>query len=745
MQRSAYEFGPYRQEPATRTLTRNGVPVEIPPKNFDTLLYLVSNAGRTVGRDEIMRAVWPDTFVEESNLNYNISRIRSVLGDYEPGVPYIQTIPKQGYRFVAHVRCVAAEPSLEPQSEKLGRSRWIRLAVALPVLAATIFVTGTLIRYRVAASGERVGHDSGLVRLTSDSGLTMTPALSPDGRLLAYASDRGGNGNLSLWVQQVGSESAIRLTTGPMDDYSPSFSPDGREIVFRSERDGGGIYAVPALGGQATKVAPFGRRPRYSPDGKWIAYWVGTDASGFNQTNFPAPGSANIYIVRAEGGPARQLRGDFAAAAYPVWAPDSKHILFLGNSDSKVMVEPSKESQPGGQSVDWWVTPIDGGQAKATGANTAFRALGLASVSQIPEAWCTDQPGVLTSLPLADAHNLWRIPVSLENWTVSETPSRVSFGTTMDVQPSMAAGRVAFASLSGSLDIWTLPIDANRAKSSGSLQRLTADAYDHFYPAVSPDGSKIAYSSRRSGSRDIWVRDLTTGKETVVSRPPASAFGAIFSPDGSRLSYRSLEKQTSVTYIASLVDGSQERISECVSQGGWSSDGRALLCVGTAPARVSLFDLQTRRMIPLLTQSSWALWNPRFSPDDRWISFNATKPGQSRIFVAPFGRAGLIPESDWIPVTEGVWDDKPRWSPDGNLLYFMSERDGSRCIWAQRLDVLKHPAGPAFPVFHAHDARRSLLSVQVGALELSLSRDKIIFNMNERSGNIWMTISPRHL
>src|SRR5258708_922978 len=96
MQPCAYEFGPYRQDPATRTLTRNGAPVEIPPKNFDTLLYLVSNAGRTVGRDEVMRAVWPDTFVEEGNLNYNISRIRSVLGDYEHGVPYIQTIPKQG-------------------------------------------------------------------------------------------------------------------------------------------------------------------------------------------------------------------------------------------------------------------------------------------------------------------------------------------------------------------------------------------------------------------------------------------------------------------------------------------------------------------------------------------------------------------------------------------------------------------------------------------------------------------------
>jgi Tol biopolymer transport system component len=70
------------------------------------------------------------------------------------------------------------------------------------------------------------------------------------------------------------------------------------------------------------------------------------------------------------------------------------------------------------------------------------------------------------------------------------------------------------------------------------------------------------------------------------------------------------------------------------------------------------------------------------------VSFNAVTPGRSRIFVVPFRGAGPVPEADWTAITDGRWDDKPTWSPDGNLLYMVSERDGFRCIWAQRL----HPA-----------------------------------------------------
>ncbi len=626
---TVYNFGPYRLDPVTWTLTRQGERVEITPKAFDTLLYLVSNAGKTVGREQIVQSLWPNTFVEPSNLNYNISQLRKVLGEYKPGVSYIQTFPKHGYRFVANVTQVRVNGSGEaPPAGPPSRFRWPRLALALTILA--IILGSILVRSRVAPPGRTAR----LVRVTSDSGLTMTPALSMDGKLIAYASDRAGGGNLDIWVQQVGG-TATRITHDAVDAYSPSFSPDGWTIAFRSEREGGGVYVVSSRGGDARKIAPLGRGPRYSPDGKWIAYWVGTDAIGLNRSNFMPPGVAKIYIAPAAGGAPREIRGDFASAAYPIWTPDGTHLLFLGNRDPNIRAEPAGNLAPGSGSLDWWVTPIDGGPANATGASGVFRALGLESVSQSPEAWTGK--GVLMSAVLADTQNLWQVPISAGNWRVSGAPRRLTFGTSMDVQPSVAAGnQVAFSSLTGSLDVWSIPLDSSGAKPCGTPQRITADAFDHSYPAVSLDGKKIAYSSSRTGTRDLWVRDLVTGRESVVSTPPSPAFGSAFSADGGRIAYRAAEGQETVEYLVSLDDGSRERVPDCRSNGGWSADGKRFLCIGNEPARISVVDLASKRRTGLLNHAAWSLWNPRFSPDDRWVSFNAVTAGRSRIFVAPF-------------------------------------------------------------------------------------------------------------
>src|SRR5262249_21139860 len=112
-------------------------------------------------------------------------------------------------------------------------------------------------------------------RLTFDSGLTTTPAISADGKFVSYASDRAGAGNLDLYVQQVAGGRPLRITDHPADHHPPSFSPDGSQIVFRSERGGGGVYIVPALGGEARLIAPKGLNPRFSPNGKTVAYQVG--------------------------------------------------------------------------------------------------------------------------------------------------------------------------------------------------------------------------------------------------------------------------------------------------------------------------------------------------------------------------------------------------------------------------------------------------------------------------------------
>jgi tricorn protease-like protein len=152
--------------------------------------------------------------------------------------------------------------------------------------------------------------------LTSDSGLSFEPAISPDGKLLAYASDRAGEGSLDIWVRQLPNGHPVRLTTDKADDREPNFSPDGGKIVFRSDRAGGGLYVISPLGGDARKIADRGRQPRFSPDGKWIAYWIGERHLG----------SLGRWVSLRQGASRRR---SCAGGGDPVWAAD-KGVILVG-------------------------------------------------------------------------------------------------------------------------------------------------------------------------------------------------------------------------------------------------------------------------------------------------------------------------------------------------------------------------------------------------------------------------------
>jgi DNA-binding winged helix-turn-helix (wHTH) protein len=99
-----FEFGPFRLEPAERRLSRDGRPVALTPKCFDLLVALVENSGHLLSKEQLLQRVWPDQFVEESSLSFNISELRRLLGDEPSGVGYIQTVRKKGFRFVAGVK-----------------------------------------------------------------------------------------------------------------------------------------------------------------------------------------------------------------------------------------------------------------------------------------------------------------------------------------------------------------------------------------------------------------------------------------------------------------------------------------------------------------------------------------------------------------------------------------------------------------------------------------------------------------
>src|SRR5262244_3010497 len=113
-----YEFGPFRLDVGEHLLLRDGGAVPLTPKAFDLLLALVERHGHLLEKEELLKKVWPDTFVEEANLASNISQVRKALGEGENGQRFIETAPKRGYRFIATVKKIEdkrAEPTNEEQ------------------------------------------------------------------------------------------------------------------------------------------------------------------------------------------------------------------------------------------------------------------------------------------------------------------------------------------------------------------------------------------------------------------------------------------------------------------------------------------------------------------------------------------------------------------------------------------------------------------------------------------------------
>jgi Tol biopolymer transport system component len=471
-----------------------------------------------------------------------------------------------------------------------------------------------------------------------------------------------------------------------------------------------------------------GQRPQFSPDGKLIAYWAGVLSGSCLEDR----GLARIFVVAVGGGEPRQLQSDFIAAALPVWAPDSEHLLFLGNPDNRKPLE---------KTVDWWVTSLFSGPAVKTGALDVTQRARLSGDFQlypwtlVPGAWQRDDNVLVFSARYGDTRNLWRLRISPKTFRVTGSEERLTSGAAREEQPAVAVEsggtvRLVFTSVSDTLSIWSLPIEANQGSVRGDPKRLTSeDATGGFHPALSPDGTKMVWISGRSGAQEIWIRNLKTGEESAITGSRKAKWIPLFSPDGSKVSFSEHPSQN--LYIVPAVGGVPEMICEgCGEANGWSPNGKYLIG-DTADGQGWVFELASRRRTDVVISQRRPINAASFSPDGRWFLLGAGNP--FRTYIVPFEKLPA-PENTWIDIMDS-WNGW-QWSPDGGLVYSLSDRDGFECIWARRVDrTTKRPVGEPFAVFHAHNVRLALSDLED---LVALGRDKMLFSMRERTGNIWM-------
>jgi Tol biopolymer transport system component len=557
------------------------------------------------------------------------------------------------------------------------------------------------------------------VRITSDMGLTCSPALSPDGKLVAYASDRSSGENLDIWVQTISSGEAMQKTRSAADEESPRFSPDGNRIVF--ERAGAGIFSMPTLGQGERLLAAGGLDPQFSPDGTQVAYWVGDRYStGATGAIFVAP--------IAEGAP-RRIAAEFAGARIPLWQPGGKHLLFEGVR--------SPQDEP-----EWWVVPVNGGPAVKTGILAALRSRGLTTIEG-PGDWKEDHL-VFSAKTQQDSH-IWYVTLKPPGWQPGGLAAQLTPGTGIEGEPALAPGsRAAFSGFRFNNNLWRLAIGEAGSRQS-KLERLSETGAIETRPSICADGKKLAFLARRSDHRQVWIRDLPGGSPRELTVGPDEKTSPVIAPDGSRVAYSVVGKPS--IYIVptdSSVPGVASKACEnCGEPADWTSDG-GILYANSRSRCIELFDPGSGTASSLLCHPQWSLDQPRVSPDNRWIAFVATTGlDRTRILVAPF-QSGTAPGPDsWIAVTGGeAWDDKPRWL-NGDSLLFYSRRDDFGCLWKQQLDAkTRRPVGAPVDVYHFHTLRLSPRTLYRHAFEFAVARDHVFLNLVEICGNVWMTKIP---
>ncbi|HSS19921.1 MAG TPA: winged helix-turn-helix domain-containing protein [Pyrinomonadaceae bacterium] len=748
---NCYEFGDFRFNPTERYLLYKGETISLTPKALDTLFALVSRSGHLVTKEELLKEVWKDAFVEEATIVQNISTLRKALGRDGKEDKFIETVSKKGYRFVAAVKtCNGAgtQPAswLQPETalsgnsdqtaasdagpnrivfseansdsrlletteviELLGRPAriWKQVAIGASVLfAVLVLAVGVLVlssRRNRSVPNEATSFEKMSLVKTTQTGKVRTSAISPDGKYVAYVTFDGGT--QSLWIRQVSAPNDAQIVSAAEVRYlGLTFSPDGSYVFFvtyESGKNEGVLYRIPAIGGSPQVVIRDIDSPiTFSPDAKQLAFVRG----------YPVQRESSVVTANVDGTNEQRIATRVFPAFFssdgPAWSPDGTVIACgVRSPDPKRITE-----------TVIGIEPYSHHEALLT--NQRWAETGRVS-------W--DKGGskiILTASQELGAHQLWQI-----SW-----PDGLAHRITNDLN------NYEGVSLAPNLNVLsTVETEANSriwVLTNGKEAQALEDTKNDGLRGITwtPD-DKMVFTSVVAGQDDIWSINADGSGKRAITNDVQTDFAPTISGDGRYIIYSASADGKPAHIWRMNIDGSglrQLTFGNDDRHPSTSADGKWVFYSSFNHNEENDSYYEVLWKVPIdggeatmiVNQTSAA---PVVSPDGKLIAFrNQMAPHLPWTVRVISYETGEVIKDLSIGSAGGL---QVQWAPDGRSLTYVITRNGTSNIWSVPLNggapkQLTHfDSSQIFRYAWSHDGKRLALVRGVQNGDVVLIRD----------------------
>ena len=604
--------------------------------------------------------------------------------------------------------------------ERRRIGRWVAAALIIGVAVA---ITGLILsRTRTNAAHISTGR---VTHVTRDPGLELDPALSPDGKSIAYAA--GPAGDMRIYVRQLAGGRAIAVAESLVDNQRwPQWSPDGTKLVFQvghAEREAdstmppNALYVVPALGGVPRRLftdTASDISPSWSADGSRIAVVRGEGVYG-----------RGLYVIDANGSSPPKLVAKAFMPTAPRWSPNGTMLAYV--TDNPRFALGAAHLGNNATSSVWIVSVADGRTHRVTPGTWL----------DVSPVWSPDGRGLFFISNRSGSRDVFRVAIARDGQ--AGVPEQITSGLNAHgIDLSRDGKTLAYSVFNPYAHVWSVPIPASGTASlANATQITTGDETDEGF-ALSPDGRWLAYDSDRSGNGDVWKIPSVGGGEPVqLTTDPHGDFVQDWSSDGKEIAFHSFRAGPRQVFIMNADGGNVQqvtRMSGDAANPDWSPDGNSIafdfshgvsgtVYVVSRPGRGAAW--ATPRLV---TKDGGT--DPQWSPDGKWIAYvqNGIR------IIAPDGTGDRLV----IPRTTGANGLDPvfaYWSADSRLLYYKAYDARERSsIWVApvsggaprlliRFDDPAHPSG-----------RR----------EIATDGKRMFFSLAQQEADVWLVeLKPR--